>query len=371
MLTHPDVALYLLQHELISAKCIVEGDLIMADTSRRNHNFKVSSKGSPCYLLKQGIGPDGIATVAHEADVYQFLQVDSRNDGLQHYLPRYYGYDPKDHILILELVPDAQDMHEYHARHGRFSTILATAIGNAMSKLHAPTLVEGLSDEDSYRFSGRPHWILSIDRPSLRIFRDVSNANLQLIRIVQQSSEFRQMLDELRQGWRTETLIHHDIKWDNCIVFAGSNSRRKTKLKIVDWEFACLGDPCWDAGSIFSNYLSFWLLSIPITGEEPPERFLELSWYPLERMQPAIRSFWQAYVRGMELDDATSTQWLLRAVKYAGARLIQTAFEQMQMSMQLTGNAVCLLQLSLNIMWRPQEAIVQLLGIPLPERRIP
>jgi hypothetical protein len=55
----------------------------------------------------------------------------------------------------------------------------------------------------------------------------------------------------------------------------------------------------------------------------------------------------------------------MRATRYSAARLIQTAFEQMQMSIQIMGNTICLLQLSLNILRRPQETIVHLLGIPL------
>jgi len=144
-----------------------------------------------------------------------------------------------------------------------------------------------------------------------------------------------------------------------------------TRLKIVDWELARLGDPCWDVGSVFANYLSFWLFSIPITGEDPPDRFMDLARYPLERMQPAIRSFWQSYVRTMELDAATSDDWLLCAVKYGAARLVQTAYEQMQMSIHLTGNVVCLLQLSLNILQRPREAMVHLLGLPLGQAGTP
>lgn len=182
---------------------------------------------------------------------------------------------------------------------------------------------------------------------------------------MQHSPKLCRSLDELREGWRTETLIHNDIKWDNCVIFARPSSKRKTRLKIVDWEVAGMGDPCWDIGSVFSNYLSFWLLSIPITGENPPDRFIELARYPLESMQPAMRSFWQSYVRYMELDAATSGEWLLRAIKYGAARLVQTGYEQMQMSIHLTGNVVCLLQLGLNILQRPQEAIVHLLGLPL------
>jgi len=140
--------------------------------------------------------------------------------------------------------------------------------------------------------------------------------------------------------------------------------RRPLLLKIVDWELADLGDPCWDIGSVFSNYLSHWLLSIPITGEVPPERFMELARYPLERMQPALRACWQAYMRRSKLDPAHTDRWLVRATIYAAARLIQTAFEHLQMAAHLIGNIVCLVQLSLNILRQPQAA-AELLGLPL------
>lgn len=370
MLTQSEVASYLLKRKLVSAESIVDGDLVVIDVSRRNRNYKVISERSPGYLLKQGVGPEGIATLTNEAAVYQLLQSNRSTRGLDCYLPRCYEYDPEEHILILELQRNGQDLREYHMNQGRFTTSVARNLGDALGMLHRLTKVQEKLGEDSQRFSGRPPWILSIHRSDPGIFQRVSNANIQLIRIVQQFPEFCEHLDKLRHDWMVETLIHQDMKWDNCIVFAKPGSQRKSMLKIVDWELANLGDPCWDAGSVFSNYLSFWLLSIPITGEAPPERFIELARYPLEKMQPAIRSFWQAYVQQMELSVATSDEWLLRAVQYGGARLVQTAFEQMQMSGQLMGNAVCLLQLSLNILRRPQEALVDLLGLPLRQLRV-
>jgi len=362
MLAQPEVAPYLLQRQLISAASIVEGDLMVVDVSRRNRNFKVISAQSPCYMLKQGIRADGSVTVAREAAVYQFLQSIPEHRELQRYLPHCYGYDAHESLLIVELWPDAQDFHEYHARRGYFSTTLATTLGHALGTVHRLTAL-AVARGAARSFVGRLPWVLVLHRPGLDIFREISNANLQLIRIIQHAVEFRRMLDELRQGWRADTLIHHDIKWDNCLV--PSQAKRHSRLKLIDWEFAGLGDPCWDAGAVFSNYLSFWLFSIPITGEEPPDRFLELAQYPLERMQPAMRAYWQAYVQEMGLDAVTAEAWLLRAVKYGAARLIQTGFEHIQLSTQLTGNLVCLLQLSLNIMQRPHEEIAHLLGIPL------
>ena len=136
-------------------------------------------------------------------------------------------------------------------------------------------------------------------------------------------------------------------------------------LKIVDWELAGLGDPLWDVGSLFSAYLSFWLLFVPITTGTGPRHCVELARYPLEKMQSALRAFWQSYVRGMQLDSKTAEQMLVRAVKYSAARLVQTCYEQMHTSSQLIGNVVCSLQLSLNILKRPREASNELLGIPV------
>ena len=171
----------------------------------------------------------------------------------------------------------------------------------------------------------------------------------------------------MRDGWRADALIHNDIKWDNCLVFSSQESGRRTGLKIIDWEFAAVGDPCWDVGSMFSNYLSFWLMSILITGEEPPDRFLELSPYRLQDMQPAMRAYWRSYVRGLGLDPSECRARLLRAVRYAAARLLQTAFEQLQSVVHINGNIICLVQLSLNILQRPGAAAAHLLGIRPPE----
>jgi thiamine kinase-like enzyme len=364
MLTERGVVPYLLKSNLVNSQAIVEGDISVVNVSRRNRNFKVISAQGPCYLLKQGVGQDGIATVAHEAAVYQLLQAKTGNGGFDRYVPRFYRYNSQENILILELLGDALNLREYHTRRGRFSTTHAKAMGKALGTLHCLwQLMEG-GDEKNLSLSRNPPWVLSLHSPELGFFRNISSANIQLIKIIQQFPEFGELLDRLRREWRIEALIHYDIKWDNCIVFTQSPSGRKTRLKIIDWELASVGDPCWDVGSVFNDYLSYWLLSIPITGETPPEQFLELARYPLERMQPAIRSFWHSYVRKLKLDTSTANQWLLRAVQYGAARLVQTAFEQMQMSMQLTGNIICVLQLSLNILKRPQEASVQLLGIP-------
>lgn len=365
MLTQHQVVQYLLQSKLIDPSLIVAGELAVIDSSRRNCNFKVISRHGPSYLVKQSFCPERVSTVAHEAAVYQLLQsvTEANNADLSDYIPHFYGYDPKEQVLILELL-DAEDFNHYQTRHIRFSTALASLMGKTLGRLHCLAQLRARSQDCSW-LSGQLPWVLTIHRPQLGIFRDVSEANLQLIRIVQHSAEFCQLLDDLRKDWSADRLIHHDIKWDNWIIFSQLSSRRKSGLKLVDWEFAALGDACWDVGSVLSGYLNFWLWSIPVTGDGSPDRLLDLSRYPLEHMQPALRSFWASYLERMNLKGSTADQWLLKAIRYGAARLVQTAFEQTRRANQLTGNIICILQLSLNMMRRPHEAAVLLLGIPL------
>jgi hypothetical protein len=369
MLAQSEIPSYLLKHKLLSEETIVEDELLVLDTSRRNRNFKVIRERGPCYLLKQGIDQSGAATIAHEAAVYQLLQSNAENSGLDRYLPRFYEYDPEEGALVLELLRNAQNLREYHAHRRHFSVRLASAMGEALSTLHSAMKVESIGDGNRQIFSNMSPWVFSIHRPPLSIMRGISGANVQLIKIVQQFPEFREWLNSLHCGWKKETLIHGDMRWDNWIVCAQSNSVRKNILKIVDWEFVSVGDPCWDVGAVFSDYLSFWLLSIPILGESPPDQVIELSRFPLEGMQPAMRSFWWSYVQQMELNTSMAEEWLLRAIRYAAGRLVQTAYEQVQREMQPLSTTIYLLQLSLNMLRRPLEAIVQLLGIPLSHMR--
>jgi hypothetical protein len=365
MLTPAEVVPYQLRHDLVRPETVVAGEVPVFDATRRNPNDKVGSAGSASYLVKQGVGPERAAMVDGEATVYRMLHGDGGPAGRRfgRYLPRLCLHDPADHVLVLELLREAQDLQAYHQRRGRCSRTLAAGLGRALGSLHRLPGSPGAGGAAAIPVRPAP-WVLAIHRPDLPLYHAASQANLRLIATIQRFPQFGGLLDALRGLWQPRALVHYDMKWENVLVApAGAHGRRT--IKLIDWEAAGWGDPCWDAGSVFGEYLSFWLLSIPITGVDPPDRFLELARYPLPGIQPAMRRFWQAYVRQMRLDGEMERQWLLRSVCYAAARLVQTAFEQGQGAVQLTGNALCFLQVSLNMLQRPDEAAVHLLGIPL------
>ena len=365
MLTPKEIAPYLIESGLASARSVVEGDLVVLDASRRNSNFKVVSERGASYLIKQGIDQERAGTMTNEAAVCSFLQSDDAYAPLRPYLPVLHMYRPEEHVEVFELLHDACDLREYHTRLGRFPTRPATDLGVALGMLHSAKYEQGETRQIQHRDAP---WPLTLHRPSFALYRRISNANVQLVSTMQSFPAFGMLLDALRARWpefaggEPGTLVHYDIKLDNVLVVRDGSGRAKG-IKLVDWELAGLGDPAWDVGALFGEYLGFWLLSIPITGESPPERFLDMALYPLSRIQPALGAFWRSYKEQTGLEGQVAAQFLWRAVAYAACRLLQTAFESSQGSSRLTGNALCFLQLSFNVLQRPSEAAAQLLGI--------
>ena len=353
MLTQRDAARYLLDRKLLSPRDVLDNGLVVRDASSRNRNFRVETEDGPSFLLKQAIGAETEASLRNEASVYAHLR--TVDEGLASYLPRLYGYDADENLLVLELVRDAVDLRAHHTASGHFSVGPAAALGTALGTLHRLTH-RGVDAAPQYAA-----WILSVHRPSTTIFREASGASLELVRIVQGAPGFSESLDRARAAWRVEALVHADVKWDNLLVTVQESGDEA--LKIVDWEGATVGDPCWDIGSALAHYLSFWLFSIPVTGELPPARFPELAAYPLDAMKPALTTCWQAYTAARAVRGDEAAELLVRSVELAGARLLQTAFEAAQLQLQVTSALVLHLQLAHNLLERPSEAATRLLGI--------
>jgi aminoglycoside phosphotransferase (APT) family kinase protein len=362
VLDQSEVIHYLLNRRLLLPHTVVDGTVVVRDSSSRNCIFVVDGGDTSSFVLKQGTSPEGVTAVAHEAAIYQLLM--RRGHRITSYLPTVWEYDTIGQVLVLGKVSGDRDLRGHQVRTGRFSRALATSIGDALGTLHREIVAESV-----FETPGRSTpWVLSVHQPSVSIFRDASSAALELIRIVQSAPELGQALDAVRRGWEPSCLIHYDVKWDNfiaCPTDSRSRSRTRFRLKIIDWEAARFGDPRWDLGSVFSHYLSLWLFSIPITGRDPPERFPELARFPLGRMQPAMADCWSAYRKRADLDRHGGAHWILAAVSYAGARLVQTAFEAAQVATHLDSSMVLHLQLASNILARPREAAVHLLGLPI------
>ncbi len=347
MLGQADVAGYLQRRGLLRAESVVAGRLVIREVSSRNLNFAVEVGDGPSYLLKQGRSAAGAATVAREAAVYGELV--ERGSELRSHLAGLVDYDQDEGVLVLELLDEAEDLHRRHLQLEELPPRLGEALGAALGTLHREM-------RETYPPAPTP-WVLSLHRPDTGIFREASAASLELIKVIQNADGVGDRLDELREGWRVETLIHQDVKWENCLALPDGS------LRLIDWEVAVAGDPHWDLGAALCQYLSFWLFSIPVMGGEPPARFPALARYPLETMKEALRACCEGYAGAADGEPALTGEALGRTISYAGARLIQAAFEASQFGQRLDSAAILHLQLGANLMQRPEDAAGQLLGL--------
>ena len=310
MLEQHEVAAYLLQRRLVSRRSIVAGQLRIADASSRNRNFRVTGGPGESLLLKQGIVADSARSLLNEVALYRRL-TRAEGSSAAACVPALHGYDAARGILILEWIAGGEDLDVLHHRRGRPSPVLAAALGRALATIHAvPRDAEALREDAP--------WVLALHRPPLEALRYLSAASVELVKLLQGDARLGAALDELRDSWRPAALVHRDIKWANCIAHPPPGGTRPARISLVDWEMAGWGDPAFDVGSALSDYAAFGLVAAPAAAG------------------PASAALWDAYVRARRLDEPAAAQLSERSARYAGARLVQSAYEHTQETTGLT-----------------------------------
>jgi Ser/Thr protein kinase RdoA (MazF antagonist) len=183
------------------------------------------------------------------------------------------------------------------------------------------------------------------------------------MRILQSQREMTMRLEELRQRWRRETVIHGDVKHDNVVAWRAEENT--TEVRIVDWEMVKLGDPAWDLAGVLQDFVDFWVKSMPLFDDLPMDERMAKAHFPLTVVQGAIRSFWRGYLAAADLSCNHAEQLLQRGVEFSAARMIQTAYEVSYQLPVLSPRSVLLLQISANLLAEPERGRFQLYGIPL------
>jgi aminoglycoside phosphotransferase (APT) family kinase protein len=375
MLNEQTLIDYLARRGLVTPAALLDGDVVITRTDRRNHNYRVAGATRDLFI-KQGARATTIGTVAREAATYELLSLAGMPSILGKYLVQCLGYDAAEGVLILEAIARAEDLHAYHMRCGRFPDRVAVELGAGLALLHHVMRPLAHARMDDAPPHVRPT-VFTLGAPDMSILREASAVNLKVIRLVQEHHVFNRELPRLAAEWQSESFIHGDVKLANCLTYRTREGGRVYGIKWVDWEFAGLGDPRWDVGSLLSDYLALWVFSIPIPRSDEPDRMLDSARFPLSRIQRVFQRFLASYLRARSLGSADAATWTLTAIRMAGARLVQTAYEYAAGANELTAPVVALLQLAANILECPDRAQVDLFGIcndpappQAPERRL-
>ncbi len=353
LITAGNLCHYLIAKGMISKESVVDGDFAVIDVSGRNRNFKVIGRRNASYFVKQIQQWDAqtVAMLQCEAVCYWLARNDADFAPLAVVMPEFLSYDLERHILITGLIPESENLFEVFRRVGNFPTVVAAKLGEILATYHRVGKDELKDSPHTSIFPKQVPWILAADRRNSHPFKELSHATSELFELVEKSTELRQSLEELRTDWRATTLIHGDMRLENCILSRGSEHDPTGRLKIVDWELADIGDPGWDVGSIMQAFFCSWIMFLPTTSADGPTT------YPLDPSNPmfagvraTIRSLWDGYTAVTRIE---SKELLWRCIRYAAARMIQSAYEYVQFSPQVSSKAAYLLQVSSEILKEP------------------
>lgn len=368
-LTAYNVPHYLLHKGLITPESVVDGDFTLAEAGRRNRNFKVLRRKEPGLFLKQikTTEPQAIMTLQREADFYRHVHTDSKYAAIRRLIPEFVHYEPSRYALTLKLTVDAESMNEQHLREQAFPESTARLLGAALATVHshgAAFLNDPLARSV---FPYQVPWPLTLDQTGFAALDNFGPIGSQVAAAMRQLGTLQPRLSALRSEWQYDSLIHGDMKWDNCLVKRPTpgGSGQSPDLTIVDWELADIGDGAWDVATIFKEYIVATIVNASAREAATAQNLPGPAAQTIEALRPSIRAFWQAYASGRNLSGPTARMYLERAVKLTAGRMVIAVLEYVYAAPQFNTLGMKMLQTSLALLEAPQMAAVQMIGIPL------
>lgn len=368
LLTGFNIAHYLLDKGYLKPDALLDGTFTAHQASSRNTNYVINRASADALFVKQvqAWDQEKIETLRTEATCYWLANHESEYAQLKTFLPRYVEFDPQNHILITGAVEGAINLNDFYLQQKAFPLALATRQAELLGSFHR-TIAQAVQDGPSLRLFRKQQpavflWSAS-GFPNYGAQR--SEAERQMVQLITQNGAYMQQLETVRKQWQATSLIHGDIKPANFLINADhtggpTHQTNHYDLRLIDWETADIGDPCWDAAAIFQSYLFYWVMHEPLAGQSGQSGF----GFPLDLMQPSMRQFWQTYAGLMDWTTDEARANLLKTVGYCALKLIHTCYESIQQAPAMTAHTARMLQLSLNMLRAPDDAIHAVLSIP-------
>ncbi len=391
-----EVVRYLLDIDRLTPRDIVQGEVSVEPISARNRSFRVAVRDAPGLFLKQAEPRDAGAAenLAREAGFYARVAGTESLASLRALLPAFVAYDEARALLTIELVAEACNAHDLDDADGpaQFPRIGAL-LGEALARVHAvradDAQARDASDRDAKAGAAHnrdalgleslaPPWVLDLCRPVPAMLRDLSAAHLALVKQLQAAPGASEALDALRDAWAPTTLVHRDLKWGNVLVRARAPHFVPERLWLIDWEDASWGDPAWDVGSAFHSCIADAIHAAmaehdEADGDAPapagalrdgsPAAMREAFQRAFPRVQAELVACWSAYADALGLTPESALELRARAVRSAGARLLQSSYEWCHSSWFPPRGAVLAFQLGLNLLRAPLTDAERFLGL--------
>ncbi|MFI5220042.1 MAG: phosphotransferase [Bacteroidia bacterium] len=349
LLTEVKLCHYLLQRGLLTSADFVKRKIEIRKNFSRNRNFLISVEGKAGFFVKQTSGSDynKIRSIVNEANCYWLAKNDRQFFSLRKVMCNYFDYNPKQYVLILQLLKTTGDLEAVMARNNHLPGSIAREIAVLFSKLHTVRYGKIENKPADKLFNKSVPHIFKIDGTNEAFFNSVGNADRQILKIVNEKNGLVNQIKRISLKWNVECFIHGDIRLGNIITSKTANS----KINLIDWELSDFGDPAWDTGCFMQSLLLHWVKEFKADEEKLPA------------IKEAAVLFMSEYINRMKINKESLKGLIVKVMEFAAIRLIQSSKELAYRQEELQPLQIKILQMCFNILSRPQKAAKDLLGI--------
>ncbi len=345
-LSASNIVAYLVERGVVPPKSAAA--LVVNPSVRRNRNFKILRANHPGYFVKQAKEEDGDKTLRREALCYWRAHDDPQLAALARLMPRFVDYDAERRVLVVELAGEAETLYQHFLRDRAFTPEIGELLADGLAVYQSELGRRLRGEVDDETFPGKLPWLFTAtDEPEW--FRGwFGEAGAKLLSWFCKHDDFKATVRRVAGRWRRDTLVHGDLKWDNCLLVRDRDNRQS--LRLVDWELADVGDARWDIGGVIQAFLVSWS-----------------SWSAygvvLDAVRPAIQGFWKRTVDARSIPRDQVATLLGQCIECAGLRMAQSALEQVYGSVELHASALETARLAIRMIEAPSTAIAEQLGL--------
>ncbi len=284
---------YLLDRGLLTPREAVVAAPVADDISASHGAFLVRVGGAPRCFVKRANPEKSGRDLGAEPTAYRLA---ARHPALAALMPSCQLIDEANQTIVLDALT-ASPLNALLL--GADIRPLLAGYGAAVARVHSVRPV---------RF-GTPPWLPIALESRWGAYAWMPPGCAALLSRLRGSSLFRREFAAARDAWRPTALIHGDIRWANALADTSGSPR----IWLVDWELSCMGDPAWDAGSLFADAIAMAAMypTTALTGD------------PL----PAGAALLGGYRDAAQLDPEEWQALLLRSIRFAGIRLVQAIIE--------------------------------------------
>ena len=309
---------YLLDKGFLKSDHLFLGNYVISQSRMRNSFFIVRLGDAPGLFVKQvmNMKPMNTYLMQKSATVQYLFHNSELFPRIKPFLPEYHGYDPVNHVIVTEFIPDAKNLlDDYHAQKEAIVRD-GELIADVMAAYHKDITKE-IPENPSLQFLGQMvPWVLTI-------VDDTILPEDTVMQFVRSTPEIVDGLEKLRVQWKASSVIHGDIKLPNLISTTQEEIRA---IKIIDWEITDLGDPLWDVAGLIQSYFVTHIANQ--VNAYPEVKMIQGKEYlSIQQLIPAIHAFWKQYAKNRNWRGGVEQNMLSKTALYTGARLIQSAQE--------------------------------------------